>query len=183
MALVDLTQRARKPATKYIQLCTYRLGTRVKIFFPHKSNSIYNDEDSDYEYSENPDWEGQLLMTQLIQEGQSNTELDMILAEVEGYKIITPYNFYFGMNSDKPIYDHRCRQIFSSNGLPQYQNKLGTLIELDKEDYITELPLNAMIAANLTMKDNVSQGLRLRIDTITVYGNHLYKLYNLVPME
>ena len=199
MALVDLTDRARKPATKFIQLCTYRLGTQVKIFFPTKSNSIYNDEDSDYEYPEEPNWEGQLLVTQLIQEGQSNSELDMILAEVEGYKIITPYNFYFGINPNKPILDHRCRQILSPKGLPQFLDthpdqdewdengnpipKEATITELEPDDYITELPLNSMIAANLTMKDGVSQGLRLRIDTITVYGNHLYKMYNLVPME
>lgn len=199
MALVDLTDRARKPATKFIQLCIYRLGTQVKIFFPTKSNSIYNDEDSDFEYPEEPNWEGQLLVTQLIQEGQSNSELDMILAEVEGYKIITPYNFYFGTNPNKPILEHRCRQILSAKGLPQFLDthpdqdewdengnpipKEATITELEPDDYITELPLNSMIASNLTMKDGVSQGLRLRIDTITVYGNHLYKMYNLVPME
>jgi hypothetical protein len=188
MSLLTLTNRARRPASKFIYLTTFHLGTDVDLYFPQESKSIYNDEDSDYSYPEIPDWSGRLLLTQLIQEGQNTNDMDMILAEISDRKLLAPFDMVYVLNPELRIaYKNQKLKLplWAEDGRPQYYDIHDQLKPVPDKDFITELPLNTMISINLTDQVNAKriQGTRLRIDTASIYGNNLYQLYGLVPME
>lgn len=63
---------ARRMAEKAISVRKNNIGYNTSIFFPQSSESIYNSEDSDFTYNEEPDVFGKMYITNLVSEANDS---------------------------------------------------------------------------------------------------------------